>query len=128
MWKEFIPIVIVLVLIYFIAKKGGFTTLSNYVYKRKGDRIDMRYKKFIGLEYYRFWLRNIDTFTFHYHVTIEAGSLIVELRNRDKCFFKQEFVSGESGSITYNTNRTLHWVKLKGKNTRGGYHIDITRS
>lgn len=120
----------VFIIIFVVLYKKGIirlttTTYGKYIMKRSEDHVDVSYKKFDGLEYYYFDLSKGHRFTLKYSVTVERGTLIIELRSMKGECFSKSFSSSDTGEFSFDAESNKYSVKLIGVDTKGGCEITI---
>jgi len=122
-----ISVVIFIIVFFYLDKKGIIKTQTKlfYTYRKKSNRLNVSYKKYDGYDYYRFRLKKGRKVTIFYEIIVEEGSLFLEWRDLKDSFFLKEFHQSESGQFSFETTRSLHSLKLDGKNTRGGCLFEV---
>lgn len=101
-------------------------TKIAYVYKQNGNKLSVTYKKFNGFDDYNFSLNQDSSVTLAYDVTVEEGTLLLEIR--ENLVWSQEVTTSQHGTVDFIANRQLHSLRLEGKHTKGGCEIEFTTS
>ncbi|MFD1413604.1 hypothetical protein [Oceanobacillus jeddahense] len=116
-------------LAFFLFKnaKIRFISQKNYVHKRFGNKRDITYKKFHGVEYYHFRVKKNEIITVSYDVSVEEGSLRLEWRDRKDLLHDHTFFESESVEFSFTAKRRIHYIKLEANQTRGGVSIEMIR-
>ena len=124
----FLIILIIVGIILYKADILVITVKNSFKYVKIGRKIKTSYKGFHGLETYNYWLKKDTTWTLHYQVNVEKGSLHLELKNIKGSLFKKDFESDDQGTFTFSTDGKYHWLKINGKKTKGGYRMNLKKS
>jgi len=129
---ETLGFIIVFALIFILHKKGiiRFRVQTKIWYKsfHTPKSYKASYKKFDGIEYYRFWVKKGSKVTVTYDVSVESGSLLLEFWHTTKSiYFQQEFNQSASGAFSFIANKRMYTLRLEGLNTKGECEVQVEK-
>ncbi|WP_156505966.1 hypothetical protein [Bacillus sp. SJS] len=125
--SNWVSLIVILVIGFMLRKYLKFNRVYKvgYMYKHFGEKLEVSYKKYTGVDYYHFVFKKGKKMMIVYDVVVEEGELTIEWSERKRMIWKETFKESSQGTFSSEAGSSLHTINLKGEKTRGGCRIEF---